>query len=174
MDVGIQTIFASAGWDDITDAQVSGAPHANFPVLIARTEAWLRTTTSGGRIANANASDLWFSLDAAGTLSLPHEIERYDPTNGTLFTWVKITSLEPTTTFFVHYGDPARTTVRLVTLGRTSRRERLVIRLELASLASRPGRLMQITWSASRMTTTPYSRVDFRKWRMRAVIFFRN
>lgn len=96
---------------DVTDARVTGAPHANFPVVIAVTELWLRTTTNGGRIANANASDLWFSLDAAGTVVLPHEIERYDPTTGTLFTWVNITSLQPTTTFFVHYGDPTRTTV---------------------------------------------------------------
>jgi len=97
---------------DVTDGQVVGAPHLGFPLLISVVqEGWLRTTKNGGRIANANGSDLWFSFDAAGTTPLPHEIERYDPGTGTLVTWVRIAALEPTTVFFLHYGDPLRTTM---------------------------------------------------------------
>jgi len=94
---------------DITDAQVKGGPHTDFPLLISLTETYLRDAGHGGDVARADGFDLFFSADQAGATRLAHEIETYDETTGTLIAWVKIPSLSGATTLFLHYGDPANT-----------------------------------------------------------------
>jgi hypothetical protein len=95
---------------DITDAAVTGGPHANFPILISLSETWLRHTGSGGSVAHLQGFDISFSADAAGTMQLDHEVESYVSSSGVLVAWVRITSLVPTTVLYIHYGDPAITT----------------------------------------------------------------
>ncbi len=95
---------------DITDAQVTGGPHSEFPLLISLTETYLRDGGHGGDVARADGFDIYFSVDQGGATRLAHEVETYDPTTGALIAWVKIPSLTAATTVFLHYGDPANTT----------------------------------------------------------------
>ncbi len=97
---------------DITDAQVTGGPHTDFPLLVSITAPWLRPTTAGGEVAHTNGFDIGFFADAAGTTRLAHEVEAYrsDASNGTLIAWVKVPSLAPTSELYLRCGDPAITT----------------------------------------------------------------
>jgi len=92
---------------DITDAQVTGGPHTDFPLLVSLTESWLRGTASGGDVASASGFDIGFFADAAGTMRLAHELELYRGETGALVAWVKVPALSPTTELFLRYGDPA-------------------------------------------------------------------
>jgi hypothetical protein len=98
---------------DITDAQVTGGPHTDFPLLVSITAPWLRPTTAGGDVASASGFDLGFFADIAGTTRLAHEVEVYRSDagngNGALLAWVKLPSLAPTSELFLRYGDPAIT-----------------------------------------------------------------
>ena len=93
---------------DITDAQVVGGPHADFPLLVSIAQPWLRGKAAGGCIAHASGFDIGFFADAAGTMRLAHEVEVYrsDANMGTLVAWVKVPSLSATSELFLRYGDP--------------------------------------------------------------------
>ena len=87
----------------IQGARVSGAPHANFPVLISIVDPNLRVRPAG-RVSSPTGCDIAF-MTSGGAL-LDHEIERYDGASGTLVAWVRIPSLPAAnTTIFVYYGD---------------------------------------------------------------------
>jgi MSHA biogenesis protein MshQ len=101
---------AHARMIDITDGQVIGGPHVDFPVFVTLSANWLRTKGSAGDVESANGYDIVFSLDRDGTQRLAHEIEAYRGDSGDLVAWVKLPMLEPTTTLYIHYGDPAITT----------------------------------------------------------------
>ncbi len=90
---------------DIVDAQVSGGPHTNFPVLIDSTLLYLRTTANGGKVKNANGYDIIFTSDQAGATQLAHEIEQYDAVTGDVAFWVRIESLAATTSIYMFYGN---------------------------------------------------------------------
>jgi biopolymer transport protein ExbB len=89
---------------------ITGGPHIDFPLLVDLADSKLRTTGSGGEVAHPMGFDISFSLDAANTMPLAHEIEKYDGTAGELVAWVKIPSLDTSTTLFIHMGDAAITT----------------------------------------------------------------
>lgn len=95
---------------DITDAQVVGGPHANFPVLISTVQTWLRTTTKGGDVQRADGFDIYFSADEAGISRLAFELAYYDGNNGELAAWVNVPSLAASSSFYIHYGSSAITT----------------------------------------------------------------
>jgi hypothetical protein len=92
---------------DIDDTRVIGGPHAAFPLLVAITAPWLRTTASGGDVARTDGFDIWFSPDQAGNTKLPHELELYSPDAGTLIAWVRMPMLATDSVLYLHYGDPA-------------------------------------------------------------------
>ncbi|MBA2541922.1 MAG: hypothetical protein H0V17_19915 [Deltaproteobacteria bacterium] len=91
---------------DLDDAQVSGGPHTDFPLLVSLTETWLRDRDNGGDVSLPDALDVIFTSDQSGTIRLAHEIEIYRPDTGTLIAWVRIPALTATSQLFVHYGDP--------------------------------------------------------------------
>lgn len=91
----------------VGDDKVTGGPHADFPVLVALTEGWLRTTDEGGDVAREDGADIHFAADPAGATVLAHEIEAYDDEDGVLIAWVKVPSLEAGTSIYLRYGDPA-------------------------------------------------------------------
>jgi hypothetical protein len=95
---------------DIADAKVTGGPHVDFPLLVSLSGTWLKSAANGGDVKRDDGFDLYFSADQAGATRLAHEVELYAPVAGTLLAWVKIPSLAPETTLYVHYGDPAITT----------------------------------------------------------------
>jgi hypothetical protein len=99
---------------DITDAQVTGGTHTDFPLLVSITAPWLRPTTAGGDVASTSGFDIGFFADAAGTTRLAHEVEVYrsDADSGTLIAWVKVPSLVPSSELYLRYGDPAITTTQ--------------------------------------------------------------
>ncbi len=91
----------------ITFTGVSGGPHASFPVLVSLVDADLRT-----RVASSNGYDIVFRGEdsatcggAVASCALDHEIERWDPTTGTLVAWVRVPSLSAFTTIYMYYGN---------------------------------------------------------------------
>jgi hypothetical protein len=94
---------------DLTDAQVSGGPHTNFPVLISLTLADLRTTGNGGKVTDAQGDDIIFTA-SDGTTQLAHEVETYVTTTGELVAWVRVPSLAATSTLYIYYGNSGVTT----------------------------------------------------------------
>ena len=91
----------------MSGAQVIGGPHTSFPLLVSLSETWLRAKADGGDVNRADGFDIFFSADQAGTMQLAHEVELYAPSTGDLVAWVRVPSLTPTTTIYLHYGDPA-------------------------------------------------------------------
>jgi len=90
---------------DFVDAEVSGGPHTNFPVLISSTLLDLRTVGNGGKVEDANGYDIIFTSDAAGTIQLAHEIESYVSSTGEIGFWVRVESLAATTKIYMFYGN---------------------------------------------------------------------
>jgi cysteine-rich repeat protein len=72
---------------------------SNYPILFSVVDSSLRTTANGGRVQSNNGYDIIFQGRDAATCNgptscqLPHEIERYDPTTGTLVAWVSVPAL---------------------------------------------------------------------------------
>jgi hypothetical protein len=95
---------------DIDDTKVAGGPHVDFPVLVSISGAWLKSKANGGDVQRDDGFDIYFSAEQSGATKLAFEVESYDEAAGTLLAWVKIPSLVATTTFYIHYGDPAITT----------------------------------------------------------------
>ncbi|HSD88462.1 MAG TPA: DUF2341 domain-containing protein [Kofleriaceae bacterium] len=95
---------------DVTDAEVIGGPHANFPLLVSLQETWLRNVSQGGAVESPQAYDVVFTADAQGATRLAHEIERYDAATGRLVAWVKVPSLASSTVLYIRYGDASITT----------------------------------------------------------------
>jgi len=95
---------------DLDDAKITGAPHADFPVLVTITATWLRAKSSGGDVERDDGFDIFFSSDQPGATRLAHEVEAYLPAAGTLVAWVKVPTLQAATTFFLHYGSDSITT----------------------------------------------------------------
>ncbi len=90
---------------DFVDANVSGGPHANFPVLISSTVDDLKTVGNGGKVTDANGYDIIFTSDKAGTTQLAHEIESYVPSTGEIVFWVRVESLAATTKIYMFFGN---------------------------------------------------------------------
>lgn len=94
----------------IEGSKVIGGPHADFPVVVALTDTFLKATSGGGNVAHPMGFDIQFSEDANNTVRYSHEIERYDAATGQLIAWVKIPMLTTSTTFYIHAGDSTITT----------------------------------------------------------------
>jgi hypothetical protein len=102
--------------------QVSGGPHAYFPMLVSVTDSHLATVANGGHIASYNVAtndpwDLVFeALDdttcgGAGTspCRLNHQIETYNSSTGQLIAWVKVPSINNGTVIYIYYGNSCMT-----------------------------------------------------------------
>lgn len=82
--------------------------HAGFPLLVAiTTDDDLRSAANGGVVADGAGGDIGFSQDG---LTLPHEIEQYDPVAGTLVAWVRVPLLvqDSSETLSLELGGPIR------------------------------------------------------------------
>ena len=71
---------------DQTQVGATGAPHANFPVLVSRTDTDLQSK------AQSTGNDILFT-SSDGTTKLSHEIEKYVSGTGELVAWVKVPSV---------------------------------------------------------------------------------
>lgn len=96
----------------IDHTKVPNTDQTDFPVLVAGTYSWLATTTNGGDVTSSSGYDIIFAADAAGTMPLKFEIEKYVATTGEVVFWVKVPSVSHTTdtVFYILYADPAVTT----------------------------------------------------------------
>jgi hypothetical protein len=85
--------------------QVSGATDlSDFPLLVNITSNDLKSVANGGRVASNQGWDIVFR--DSGCSKLEHEIEKYDPTTGTLVAWVKTAlSVSTDTEIYMYYGD---------------------------------------------------------------------
>ena len=91
----------------IDHAMVSGTSTlANFTVLIANTDADLRTVANGGYVASSTGGDIFFT-SSDGATKLKHEIESYTSSTGALTAWVQISSLATSTDtlLYMYYGN---------------------------------------------------------------------
>jgi RHS repeat-associated protein len=95
----------------IDHTKVPNTDQANFPILISGQYQFLKTTTNGGDVQNANGYDIIFTSDYAGAAKLDHEIESYNPTTGAISVWVRIPLLSHTcdTVIYVVYSNGAIT-----------------------------------------------------------------
>jgi len=70
---------------------------ADFPILIE---------ASHEALIGAAPTELLFTA-GDGTTKLAHELERFDAATGTVTAWVRVPMLDPATTLFIYYGNPA-------------------------------------------------------------------
>ncbi|MEL6924169.1 MAG: DUF2341 domain-containing protein, partial [Bacteroidota bacterium] len=90
----------------INSGRVAGTSDlSNFPMRFSFTDNDLRSTANGGKVESANGYDISF-FDASDAL-LDHQIESYDPVNGTIEAWVRIPTLDynNNTVLFLRYGN---------------------------------------------------------------------
>jgi len=97
----------------VPPAQVTGGPHADFPVLVQFTGDPLLRTAPAGRISSPQAYDIQFRAADQVTI-LDHEVEFYDGGTGTLVAWVRLPVLQSLADndFSMFYGDPSVTCAR--------------------------------------------------------------
>lgn len=78
----------------------------DFPVLISSTNADWADTDNGGKTEQSDGGDFIFTASDNLTV-LPHEIEKYDYTNGQLIAWVEVNSLANLTNTVInlYYGN---------------------------------------------------------------------
>jgi hypothetical protein len=97
----------------VPPGQVTGGPHADFPVLVQFTGDPLLRTAPAGRISSPQAYDIQFRAADQVTI-LDHEVEFYDGGTGTLVAWVRLPVLQNVTNndFSMFYGDPSVTCAR--------------------------------------------------------------
>src|SRR5436309_6317292 len=84
---------------DQTKVGATGAPHANFPVLVSRTDTDLQSK------AQSTGNDILFT-SSDGTTKLSHEIEKDVSSTGELVAWVKVPSVSSSaaTVIYMYYG----------------------------------------------------------------------
>jgi hypothetical protein len=106
----------------IVNTQTGNTDVENFPLYLELSGTWLRSISNGGRIEDAYAGDIRFSINSRFTKiaangtdverNLPFQIEYWDKYNGRLACWVMIPKVlsgynNPgghTTTFWINYG----------------------------------------------------------------------
>ena len=95
----------------IDHTQVPNTNQTNFPFLFNTTDPLLATTANGGHVSSPNGYDIIFTSDSAGQNVLNSEIEKYNPVNGQLVSWVQIPTLSHTsdTEIYVFYGNSSIT-----------------------------------------------------------------
>jgi prepilin-type N-terminal cleavage/methylation domain-containing protein len=90
---------------------VSGTSNlSSFPVLIAYTDADLKTTANGGHVSTTTAYDVIFT-SSNGTTKLNHEIESYSSSTGAIAMWVSVTTVSTSTDtdLYIYYGNSSAT-----------------------------------------------------------------
>ena len=96
--------------------QVAAGPHADFPLLVSLVDPNLATIPNLGNVTSSKGHDIIFRGEDAttcggpATCRLDHEIERYEPSNGTLVAWVRVPSINDGTSIYMYYGDAGITT----------------------------------------------------------------
>jgi len=92
----------------IDHTRVGGsASLSNFPVLVRiQNDADLRTIANGGQVVSSAGDDIIFT-GSDGVTQLDHELESYDGATGTLFAWVRVPTLSPSsdTVFYMDFGN---------------------------------------------------------------------
>lgn len=94
----------------IDHARVSGgADLINFVFCFRGTYSFLAAIGDGGKVANLDGSDIFFSSDSAGQDLLQFDLSFYDHTTGAIVAWVLIPTLSHTldTLVYINYGDPS-------------------------------------------------------------------
>lgn len=92
----------------IDNSQVSGSTDlTNFPLLIQVTDADLANVSNGGYVENISGYDIIFTTSEC-TVTLDHQIEKYDPSTGELVVWVSVPTVYATadTEIHMYYGNP--------------------------------------------------------------------
>ncbi|MEX1188601.1 MAG: DUF2341 domain-containing protein [Bacteroidia bacterium] len=64
----------------------------DFPIMVALTDADLKSAPNGGKVLSESGADIRFTKDDGVTL-LDYEIETYNPQTGYLLAWVKMDSI---------------------------------------------------------------------------------
>ena len=75
----------------IDHTRVMNADQRDFPVLVSLTDAALKSTAHGGRVAHEGGEDISFTLPDGK--ALPSEVASYAPESGSLRAWVRVPEL---------------------------------------------------------------------------------
>ena len=86
----------------------------NYPIGITGTYSYLKTVGNGGNVQSSSGYDIVFSSDAANTTPLGCEMENWSASTGVATFWIKIPSVSNSvdTTFYIHYGNAAISTLQ--------------------------------------------------------------
>ncbi len=99
--------------------KVSGGSNlSNFPALVSLTDSDLKSSGNGGNVQNSSGYDIVF-VASDNTTKLDHEIEKYDPTTGTIAMWVRVPTLSASadTKIYLYYDNSAITSSQENTTG---------------------------------------------------------
>jgi concanavalin A-like lectin/glucanase superfamily protein/uncharacterized protein DUF2341 len=91
---------------------VNNTDQTNFPVAVAGTYSYLKTSGNGGNVQNASGFDVVFGSDSACSSRLTFERAAYAAATGAVEFWVKIPTVSHTTdtVFYMCYGNSSIST----------------------------------------------------------------
>ena len=95
VSVHLEAAFSFRKPITIDNTQVAGsADHSDFPVLVQiLNDSDLRSAGNGGDVQSNSGFDIQFRA-ADGVSILDHEVESYDPVNGSINAWVRVPVLD--------------------------------------------------------------------------------
>ena len=96
----------------IDKTKVPNTDQIDFPILFNGTYSYLKTVANGGGVQSNSGYDIFFFSDAALTIQLKWEIEKYVPTTGEVIFWVKVPTVATAvdTVIYIAYGDATKVT----------------------------------------------------------------
>lgn len=99
----------------IDHTKVGTGTHTNFPLLVSKTSANLKTVANGGHVTSASGYDIYFYTDTGLTTKMDHKLVSYDATTGAIIAWVRmpagtLPNSASDTTIYIAYGDSGVTT----------------------------------------------------------------
>ncbi len=96
----------------IDKTKVPNTDQTDFPILFNGTYSYLKTVANGGGVQSNSGYDIFFFSDAALTVQLKWEIEKYVPTTGEVIFWVKVPTVTTAvdTVIYIAYGDATKVT----------------------------------------------------------------
>lgn len=112
----IHNIHTFGGFDYYSPISINAAQvpttQTDFPVLVSQIDNRFKTVANGGHVKNANGYDIRpYSDSGISTAITGYELERYNASTGEVIMWVKVGSLDSSTTpIYLAYGKSSLTT----------------------------------------------------------------
>lgn len=108
----INPIKGSYSQITVNHTKVAGvADLTDFPLCFSGTYAFLADVANGGKVANSDGADIFFSLNSDGSSPLDFDLDFYSPGSGKIVAWVRLPTLSVSvdTILYINYGDASIT-----------------------------------------------------------------